>query len=420
MSSPLLHSSAVQRVGLKFDPQKHRDRVVFQSIAHNFVRIVLTGAALGLLPGAMAMAQPSTDEPVPNPRNRPSLDSYSLPPGPSSPSRQGALQGPVEAEIPIAEPAPAAPQPAPQRTTPTERAAPSDSPAASAPTASPRTVQAQQPVKQSPPLPSTQEKTPTSETGPAVVESAAAPDESPERTEAPSDSNSSPAKIRPASAATTTDWYLLLVAALFFVLLGAMLFWRARRAARKQSAFTANEDMQVGSIEPVAKLPEPIPSVPVLEIGFRPHSANATLFNAALGFELTLSNRGDEILSGINIQGAMGQAGEHGARAPLLTDLSAFGEIAALQTGETEMVTGEFRIPLTSIQPIMFRSQALFVPLIQFSIEFTDATGFQHFQTATYLVGREHQPPRPKMAPFRLDLGPRSFAPLGQRPLATG
>jgi hypothetical protein len=33
------------------------------------------------------------------------------------------------------------------------------------------------------------------------------------------------------------------------------------------------------------------------------------------------------------------------------------------------------------------------------------------------MVGREANPPQPKMGPFRLDLGPRRFASLGQRPL---
>jgi hypothetical protein len=37
--------------------------------------------------------------------------------------------------------------------------------------------------------------------------------------------------------------------------------------------------------------------------------------------------------------------------------------------------------------------------------------------TMAWMVGRETEPAQPKMGPLRLDLGPRSFAPLGQRPI---
>ena len=186
------------------------------------------------------------------------------------------------------------------------------------------------------------------------------------------------------------------------MLLGAILFWRPRKASRKPLAAAEADPETTGLADDITKTPPPLdpPPVPVtapvakpvvppvIAISFRPRSANATLFNAVLAFELTLSNHSDEVLD--------------------------------LKAGDTEAIISEFRVPLTSIDPIVFRSQALFVPQVHISIEFTDSAGFRHFQTTAYLVGQEHQPPRQKMAPFRLDTGPRSFTPLGHRPLASG
>ncbi len=424
MSSPLLHSSTVQRFGRQFDPAMHRDMVVFQSIAHNRFRNFLAGAALLLSPAAMAVAQTSVDEPLPNPRTQSSVESYSLPPGPGDTQTNNVLQGPADADIPLAQPPIVTP-----------RTAPAPEPANSAgPPVRPienSNSREQQPVEPAPARPKTADEIARpapelSETRPAAVS-----DEPLQSPEAPTKTiNPKPtppeAAAKPRSSATTYDWRLLLAGALFVILVGAISFWRPQKASREPSAAvkadratTRRADDTIEALPPLDPVPAPA-TAPVIAIGFRPHSANATLFNAVLGFELTLSNQGEEILTRIRVFGDMVQAGEHGTGAPGLTDLSQLQEIANLRAGETETIISEFRVPLTSIDPIVFRSQALFVPRVQISIEFTDSAGFQHFQTTAYLVGQEHQPPRQKMAPFRLDMGPRSFGPLGQRPLAAG
>ena len=380
----------------------------------------MTGVALGLFPSAVAMAQPSADDTIPNLRNRPSVESYSLPPGPSDTSDGDVVQGPVDAEIPIVQPPVAPPRTAPA-IAPPESGNRAVGPAA----IDSRVSQAQQPVRQVPLRPDVRAEISPPETDPPIADPAAAIDERVETAGVPDtkiDDVPSPSEALPELESTTAEngWYLFLVAALFFVLLGAMFLWRARRTSLKQPTVTKADAAKTGLTDPIAEPPEPLQPAPAIAIGFQPHSANATLFNAVVGFELTLSNHGGEVLTGIRVQGSMGQAGENGTRDPALADLSTFRELPALRAGQTEKIVAEFRIPLASIHPIIFRSQALFVPLVQISIEFTDGAGFQHFQTAAYLVGQEHQPPRLKMAPFRLDLGPRSFAPLGHRPFAAG
>ena len=210
-------------------------------------------------------------------------------------------------------------------------------------------------------------------------------------------------------------------------MLGAFLVWRARRTAAKQPvAPPVARPNRVKPPRPAvaapipAKIPEPLPPAPSLAVGFLPRAANTTLFNAVLGFELTVQNRTDETLTAIAISGAMLQAKGDGGGTTESQDLSPLHELAILESGRDEKIVAEFRLPLASIDPISFQSQALFVPLVRIVIEFADRSGDRHIQTASFLVGKELQPPRPKMAPFRLDLGPRSFAPLGHRTLTTG
>ncbi len=428
MSSLLLHSSAVQRFGLQINPGMHRDMVVFQSIAHNRFRNILTGAALLLLPCAAAVAQTSVDEPLPNPQSRPSVESYSLPPG-TTPDGN-VLQGPADAEIPLVRPSVVAPRTAPDKA-PAESTTPAVEPGIT--DNGNRNGQGQQPVEQAPPRPQVTRDISPPTPEPPIEESTPASDQPPVSTDAPASiiaPDSPPSESlpesppEPAAAKQASQWYLLLLAGLLFILLGALFFWRARRATAGQSTSTAADRVETSPTDDSAQRVKPLPAVfsppPAIAIGFRPHAANATLFNAVLGFELTLSNHGGEALTGIRVSGSMDQAGEQTTGDPALPDDSAFGEIAALEPGETETIVAEFRIPLASIRPIAFRSQALFIPQVQFSIEYTDDSGFRHFQTVAYLVGQEHQPPRQKMAPFRLDMGPRSFTPLGHRLLAAG
>ncbi|CAO1650542.1 LPXTG cell wall anchor domain-containing protein [Parasphingorhabdus sp. NYA22] len=362
------------------------------------------------------MAQTSGEDPLPIPQSRPSVESYSLPPGPGSNPKQNGLQGPVDAEIPLTAPTNVAPSTAPAR-------APSPVPAQSSSAAKPATTgstpdRVQPPIKQAPLKPEVEEDISAPESGPPPAEPVDVPNENRETAGASVDSELPPTEAAAESVPekATNDWMLLAFAALLFALLGALFLWRASRAKPQQAIVTEPDRASASPTGDAAEPTEFLQPAPAITIGFLPRSANTTLFNAVLGFELTLSNHGGEDLSDIRVSGTMVQADDHGARDSIAAGLSLLQAVPNLTTGETEKIVAEFRVPLAGIHPILFGSQALFVPLVQISIEFTDASGFQHFQTTAFLVGQEHQPPRPKMAPFRLDLGPRSFAPLGHRP----
>jgi len=378
--------------------------------------MVLTVAISGFLLSAAAMAQTSGEAPLPVPQSRPSVESYSLPPGTDSNPQRDGLQGPVDAETPLAPLTNVAPSNTPAR-------APSPAPAQSIPATKPATTSStpdrvQPSVKQAPLKPEVEQDIPAPESGLQPAEPANAPNENQETAGASADSELPPteAAAESVSEKAANDWILLAFAALLFALLAALFLWRASRARSKQTIVTQAAPASASFIGEAAKPTESLQPAPAITIDFLPQSANATLFNAVLGFELTLSNYGDEDLADIKVSGTMAQADGHGARDSIAASLSLLQTVPNLTTGESEKIVAEFRVPLAGIRPILFGSQALFVPLVHISIEFTDASGFQHFQTTAFLVGQEHQPPRPRMAPFRLDLGARSFAPLGHRP----
>lgn len=401
-----------------------RDKAVFQIATRKPSRTALIGAAVALLPVAVAQAQTPGDTPGPLLQGPQSVESYSLPPGPSNNSAQERLQGPVDPETPLAKPTIAPPSTGPA---PSQRTSQPDSQStAPVPVKSSGGRTLSQPDRQPDPIPQSPEDPSANTVEASAAQPAPAANEPQQPTAGPDDVDSSPVASPPAPAGESaiSGWLLWLVAVLLSVLLGSILLWRKRHARPEQPiAPPLAAEPDAGAVlvpETVTRISEPPSPAPALSVAFQPRSANATLINAVLNFELTLSNPGSDDLSDIRITGTMAQARDHGHRDRALILLPPLAEVAQLRNGESEKVIGEFRIPLNSIDPILFQSQVLFVPMVQISIEFADAAGHRHVQTASFLVGREHQPPRPKMAPFRLDLGPRSFAPLGYRALTTG
>ncbi|WP_205518089.1 hypothetical protein [Sphingorhabdus sp. Alg239-R122] len=153
-----------------------------------------------------------------------------------------------------------------------------------------------------------------------------------------------------------------------------------------------------------------------LAIEFIAESAGATLMNAVLGYRITVRN-GGEMATKLKLSGIMLQAANGSENMPdeLYQPLHELEKIDG--RGEEEL-KGEIRLPLTQIRPITYNRQALFVPVAHFVLEYTDGKGEIRRERHSFIVGREHEPPRAKMAPFRLDLGPRTFHGVGQRPLA--
>lgn len=216
--------------------------------------------------------------------------------------------------------------------------------------------------------------------------------------------------------------------------LGLMVAGLLRRR-RRTDVFV--EDTRLGDLaEPVAE-PEPdlAPALavaaeppisharPILALSFNPAVAGANDAVASVDYGLVVTNTGDAPASRVRMEArmfAMGQ--DHDAA------LAAFFADApdrptpiasAIPPGVDAALRAQVSLPRDAVNPIQVRDRVVFVPLVAFNVlyEYYDAQGgLQHGQTAmSYVVGRENRPPAEKMAPFRLDQGPRVYREVGQR-----
>lgn len=149
---------------------------------------------------------------------------------------------------------------------------------------------------------------------------------------------------------------------------------------------------------------------------------SATLVNTTLAYRIVALNRGHEPLEDIAIGGDMVAA--HSSR-PMEEQLGLVGpelppihRIDRLDPGAEVVLQGEMRLPLAAVMPIRHAEQALFVPLARLDAWASAPGGRAVRARAAWLVGQEARPAAARLQPFRLDLGPRIWADLGQRPLA--
>ncbi len=154
-----------------------------------------------------------------------------------------------------------------------------------------------------------------------------------------------------------------------------------------------------------------------IRIIFTAENVSTTLFNAVLGYQISLTNKSDRRLGDIKLQAIMAQAnGESIKNMPVLPN-EILHHLQEILPGKTVILSGELRLPFNAIIPIRVNGQALLIPLARFGIRYVTEDGTVKQQSASYIVGQEHAPRRAKMAPFRLDIGPRRFGPAGQRQL---
>ena len=148
---------------------------------------------------------------------------------------------------------------------------------------------------------------------------------------------------------------------------------------------------------------------------------SATLFNATLAYRLVVTNTGASPLTGIEIGGDMISAhASRPAEEQLGTDGAALAPlhgVARLGPGESVVLGGELRLPLSSILPIRRGDAHLFVPLARFLALALGPDGPPITLRRAFLVGQSRSKSADKLQPFRLDLGPRLYSELGQRAL---
>lgn len=245
--------------------------------------------------------------------------------------------------------------------------------------------------------------------------------------------------LAPAHDFPVVPW---LLAALALAAGGAFLFWRNR----SQAALAGGPKIDLFSAEPQpipapAPAPRPAPPPPraaepapalrpsgIVSTGLRPWVEVAmqplrcilTDDAVTVEFELDLFNSGSGPARDIHVAAALVNAGESQdqALASFFAQRPGPGEriqvIEPLKrvTFATQIVTAR-----NQIQVLEMGGRLVFVPILAFNANY--GWGSKTGQTSvSYLLGRDGK--GEKLAPFRLDLGPRLFRTVGARPLPIG
>jgi hypothetical protein len=322
------------------------------------------------------------------------------------------VQGPVAPDVPASRrlgptPTPtasAAPRPA---STPTEAAPPVEVPEAlrTRPTIEDtRRTAAEAPAAER--APSLPDAAPIPDSSPVAVPPAA-----PSGLPRPAETEENPA----AESDGSWPWFAAGAAGLLAALgLGA---WRLRRRKRPERRVPAPA-IERPRLAPSTSSPAPSPAVGAerLQVSLEPLRLSLTLINATLAYRLEIANRGAAALTGLTIGADMISAHASLSREEQLSGPRAEGvpvqRIERLDPGESRVIAGEFRLPLTQVMPIRQGNAALLLPLARFRVEGGGAAPV----VRTFVVGQPGQ--GNALQPFRLDLGPRVYPRLAQHAFA--
>jgi hypothetical protein len=224
------------------------------------------------------------------------------------------------------------------------------------------------------------------------------------------------------AATSAVPWWQIaaaLVAAL--ALIGGWLIWQRRRAGDVMVA-----DMPAASsyTPPISTKPAPplttVAKRPRLTLEFVPDKATLGFTALTLKGQLHLVNEGDAPASDMQLRATMISANQrqqetiaafHGGAIPI--EPNALGDA---KEGERLALEIDMAVQLAEIDSYNIGDKKIFVPVVLANLAYSWDGGADNI-TIACMVGRESEPPGAKMGPLRLDRGPRSFTPLGQRPL---
>jgi hypothetical protein len=160
---------------------------------------------------------------------------------------------------------------------------------------------------------------------------------------------------------------------------------------------------------------------PVLNVEFQPDRAVVTESEVLLQFDVTLTNSGSAPARDVLVEGRLvcAHAGQDQEIAAFFHEPQATGDrMAGIPPLGKVALKSAVRLPLDQLHSFEVEGRTLFVPLVAFNILFRSGSG-ESQASASYLVGRGSDEDE-KLAPFRLDLGPRIFRGLSARPHSMG
>ena len=383
------------------------------------------GGSVRAATGAMALAAAL----VPGVATAQTLPDFSIPG--ARPTSNPRSQGPVDADNPIVRAPVVRPTPTPAPS-PVPVASPTPVPRAPATTVSAPPVSGTAPSRNPAPPPRTvpaasPRASESAVPGPAATD-AVTPFPLPSGSSLPT-ITATDSVILPAAAERTSGsyWPWLAGGAALLAALLAGLWWRSRQPRTLLLDFVPPVVPAPAPVEPqpapAARNPLPSPQLAAIPRGLgitlEAKRMSASLMATTLSYALTLTNNSHETLSALAVEGDMIAA--H-ASLPPEQQIASDGQrlelrhaLVTLAAGESAQFTGDFRLPLTAINPIRAGDAALFVPLARLRVEASTPAGKPLVQVQTYVVGETGDVPGAGLRPFRLDLGPRTYSRIGQR-----
>lgn len=163
------------------------------------------------------------------------------------------------------------------------------------------------------------------------------------------------------------------------------------------------------------------PQPPRLLLDFTTLGVDVTLVNAIARYHLGITNMADITVSDVALHGTVVQArrGMPPTIDPMRGDslLPLLQKVSDIAPEQTQRCEGQIRLPLDQIEPIEMQGRMLFVPVVHIWIGYSGPDGTRYAVTQSFVLGEESSPPGARVGPLRLDLGPRRFTEVGQRPL---
>lgn len=156
---------------------------------------------------------------------------------------------------------------------------------------------------------------------------------------------------------------------------------------------------------------------PWIELGFQASRCTIENDKVTIDFEIEMINSGNAPARAVLVEARLVNAGpaQDSEIGQFFSNPVGQGErIDTIAPLKTVRIKSRIVTPLENVQVFNVAGRKVFVPLIAFNILYGWARGTGQ-TSASYLVGRDTK--SDKMAPFRLDLGPRLFRSLGQTPL---
>lgn len=233
-----------------------------------------------------------------------------------------------------------------------------------------------------------------------------------------------------------------LLAALALGAGGAFLFWRSR--SREAFAdgphldlFSAPEPTPTPAPPPKVKAPAPAsvqpraaPPVPGgvvstrlrpwIEIALQPLRCVVEETRITFEFELDIFNSGNAPARDVLVEASVFNAGptqEQDIGAFFAQPVAQGERIAAILPLQRMTLRSQVVAPRENVQVLEIAERQVFIPLIAFNALYRWSAG-EGQTSASYLLGRDTK--SAKMAPFRIDLGPRIFRGVGARLLPVG